>query len=96
MMLTHALITNVGAVADECSGWLVAAIEARWGIRAVVCDVNDLSKQDAKGGRLALLHASEGVRTEAGGAEWVRRALLPNPAGNGDQRTPLVLLRRTP
>ncbi|CAG9464303.1 unnamed protein product [Pedinophyceae sp. YPF-701] len=51
------------------------------GIETAVVDANDLGKVD-------VLGASSGVDRAA-----VQRALAPNPAGNGDQRTPLVLVR---
>ena len=51
------------------------------GIEAVVVDANDLGKVD-------ILGRSAGVNAEA-----VARALAPNPAGNGDQRTPIVVIR---
>ena len=57
------------------------AIERATGIAAAVCDANDL-------GRVDVLGASPGVDVAA-----VERALRTNPAGNGVETTPLVLIR---
>jgi hypothetical protein len=46
-----------------------------------VVDVNDL-------GRVKVLAASRGCDEEL-----LQRALRPNPAGNANERTPLVLVR---
>ena len=51
------------------------------GVAVAVVDVNDL-------GRVKVLAASPGCDEEL-----LHRALRPNPAGNADQRTPLVLVR---
>jgi len=50
----------------------------------VVVDVNDLK-------RVKLVASSRGVDREL-----VGRALVANPAGNGDEGTPLVLIRPSP
>ena len=54
---------------------------AALGVAVAVVDVNDL-------GRVKVLAASQGC-DEA----LLQRALRPNPAGNADERTPLVLVR---
>ncbi len=51
------------------------------GVGVAVVDVNDL-------GRVKVLAASQGCDQEL-----LHRALRPNPAGNADERTPLVLVR---
>ena len=51
------------------------------GVAVAVVDVNDL-------GRVKVLAASHGCDQAL-----LQRALRPNPAGNGDERTPLVLVR---
>ena len=51
------------------------------GIAVAIVDVNDL-------GRVKVLASSAGC-DEA----LLHRALKPNPAGNANQRTPLVLVR---
>ena len=51
------------------------------GVAVAVVDVNDL-------GRVKVLASSRGCDEEL-----LRRALRPNPAGNADERTPLVLVR---
>jgi len=51
------------------------------GVDVAVVDVNDL-------GRVKVLAASSGCDQSL-----LQRALRPNPAGNGDERTPLVLVR---
>ena len=48
-----------------------------------VVDVNDL-------GRVKVLAASSGCDLEL-----LERALKPNPAGNANERTPLVVVRST-
>ncbi|MEB3276416.1 MAG: F420-0:Gamma-glutamyl ligase [Cyanobacteriota bacterium] len=55
--------------------------KAALGIDVAVVDVNDL-------GRVKVLAASSGCDQDL-----LQRALRPNPAGNGDERTPLVLVR---
>jgi hypothetical protein len=57
------------------------AMAARLGVAVAVVDVNDL-------GRVKVLAASRGC-DEA----LLQRALRPNPAGNANERTPLVLVR---
>jgi hypothetical protein len=57
-----------------------ADIAARTGTFAVVVDANDL-------GIVNVLGASPGVARER-----VARALRPNPHGNGDEQTPIVVL----
>ena len=54
---------------------------AALGVGVAVVDVNDL-------GRVKVLAASRGCDLEL-----LQRALRPNPAGNADERTPLVLVR---
>lgn len=54
---------------------------AALGVGVAVVDVNDL-------GRVKVLAASQGCDQTL-----LQRALRPNPAGNGDERTPLVLVR---
>jgi hypothetical protein len=51
------------------------------GVAVAVVDVNDL-------GRVKVLAASRGCDQEL-----LQRALRPNPAGNANERTPLVLVR---
>ena len=51
------------------------------GVSVAVVDVNDL-------GRVKVLAASRGCDVEL-----LQRALRPNPAGNADERTPLVVVR---
>lgn len=57
------------------------AVKRATGLEAAVCDANDL-------GRVDVLGASSGVDPEL-----VCRALTSNPAGNGAETTPLVLIR---
>lgn len=54
---------------------------AALGVAVAVVDVNDL-------GRVKVLAASQGCDQRL-----LQRALRPNPAGNADERTPLVLVR---
>ena len=54
---------------------------AALGVGVAVVDVNDL-------GRVKVLAASRGCDPDL-----LQRALRPNPAGNADERTPLVLVR---
>jgi hypothetical protein len=58
-----------------------AAMAQRLGVAVAVVDVNDL-------GRVKVLAASRGCDEEL-----LQRALRPNPAGNANERTPLVLVR---
>jgi hypothetical protein len=53
------------------------------GVAVAVVDVNDL-------GRVKVLASSQGCDEEL-----LHRALRPNPAGNANERTPLVLVRPT-
>ncbi len=57
------------------------SVKERTGIDCAVADANDLQK--AK-----VLGATAGVRTDV-----VAAALLSNPAGNGDEQTPIVVLK---
>jgi hypothetical protein len=59
------------------------AMAAQLGVAVAVVDVNDL-------GRVKVLASSRGC-DEA----LLQRALRPNPAGNANERTPLVLVRPT-
>jgi hypothetical protein len=56
---------------------------AALGVSVAVVDVNDL-------GRVKVLAASRGSDLPL-----IERALRPNPAGNANERTPLVLIRPT-
>jgi len=58
-----------------------AEAAAELGVDVAVVDVNDL-------GRVKVLAASRGCDEQL-----LQRALRPNPAGNADERTPLVLVR---
>jgi len=62
---------------------VVAAIKERFGIEAVIIDANDL-------GRAQILAATEGVDQKL-----LLRLFKKNPAGNADEQTPLVIVRRT-
>jgi hypothetical protein len=57
------------------------AVADRCGVAAAVVDANDLK-------RAKVLGASRGVRRSA-----VEHALLANPHGNGDEQTPIVVLK---
>jgi hypothetical protein len=59
------------------------AMAAALGVAVAVVDVNDL-------GRVKVLASSPGCDEEL-----LERALRPNPAGNANERTPLVLVRPT-
>jgi len=61
---------------------IVGAIRERSRLEACIVDVNDLGCVD-------FLAATEGIDKEA-----VSRALADNPAGNDDEQTPVVLLKR--
>ncbi len=63
-------------------GGAAAAIARACGAHAVVVDANDL-------GIVNVLGASPGVDRAA-----IARALRPNPHGNGDEQTPIVVLAR--
>jgi hypothetical protein len=58
------------------------AIADRTGVHAAIVDANDL-------GIAKVLGASRGVRREA-----VEQALVRNPQGNGDEQTPIVVLKQ--
>lgn len=62
---------------------VVAAIKERFGIEAAIVDANDL-------GRANILAATKGVDQK-----FLLRIFKKNPAGNADQQTPLVIVRRT-
>jgi len=62
---------------------VVTAIKERFGIEAAIVDANDL-------GRANILAATEGVDQKL-----LLRLFKKNPAGNADQQTPLVIVRRT-
>eukprot|EP00892_Ulva_mutabilis_P003512 jgi/Ulvmu1/1532/UM011_0262.1 len=66
----------------------VRQVEERTGLRAAVVDVNDLS---AHTGGVSVLSHSQSVN-----AEDLKRAILHNPAGNGDQQTPILVIRGMP
>jgi len=68
----------------EVSQVLVDQLAEAIGEPVVVVDVNDLK-------RVKLVASSRGVDREL-----VGRALVANPAGNGDEGTPLVLIRPSP
>ena len=65
----------------------VDAVRLKLGVGACVVDVNDLSKSTKM---MTVLAKTSNVD-----ADLVREALLPNPAGNADQQTPIVLIRPT-
>ncbi len=60
---------------------LCAQLASELGVAVAVVDVNDL-------GRVKVLAASPGTDEDL-----LQRALRPNPAGNANERTPLVLVR---
>lgn len=62
---------------ERCCQELALAL----GVPVAVVDVNDL-------GRVKVLASSAGCNEDL-----LRRALRPNPAGNANERTPLVLVR---
>ncbi|MEI7625102.1 MAG: coenzyme F420-0:L-glutamate ligase [Actinomycetota bacterium] len=64
---------------DALANRLAAAL----GCEAAIVDANDLSGA-------WVIGASPGVDRE-----WLERALIDNPAGNEDERTPVVIVRRT-
>jgi len=66
----------------------VRAVFEKCALPCAVVDVNDLSRVT---GEMQILGKSEGVDEDI-----VRVALLRNPQGNGDQQTPLVLVRHDP
>jgi len=61
---------------------LCRELAAQLGVAVAVVDVNDL-------GRVKVLASSPGCDEVL-----LQRALRPNPAGNANERTPLVLVRR--
>lgn len=61
---------------------LCASIKAATGFEVAIVDANDLGKVD-------VLHLSDPSRKEA-----VVEALKPNPQGNGDEMTPIVLIKQ--
>ncbi|MFY9272365.1 MAG: coenzyme F420-0:L-glutamate ligase [Thermacetogeniaceae bacterium] len=61
---------------------VVAAIKERFGVEAAIIDANDL-------GRSQILAATEDVDHRL-----LLRLFKKNPAGNADQQTPLVIVRR--
>ena len=65
-----------------------AAVRERAGAPCAIVDVNDLS---ATRGEMLILAKSEGVDERV-----LRAALLGNPQGNGDEQTPVVVVRQDP
>jgi len=65
---------------DQAEGFCIRMAQ-QLGVGVAVVDVNDL-------GRVKVLAASPGCSEEL-----LQRALGPNPAGNANERTPLVLVR---
>ena len=65
----------------EQPGELCQSAAEALGVAVAIVDVNDL-------GRVKVLAASRGCDTDL-----LERALRPNPAGNANERTPLVLVR---
>lgn len=61
---------------------LVQAIRERYGLEAAVVDISDITRNNT------VLAHSEGTDSET-----VLRFMAGNPAGNGGERSPLVLLR---
>ena len=66
----------------------VEAVEARSGLPCAVVDVNDLSRIR---GDFLVLGKSGGVDEDI-----LRVALLGNPQGNGEEQTPIALIRHDP
>jgi hypothetical protein len=62
---------------------LCEEIRRETGLEAAVVDVNDLR-------RVKILAASSGVKMR-----FLEKALISNPAGNGNEQTPVVLIRPT-
>lgn len=60
---------------------VVETVKERLGCEAAVVDANDL-------GKVNLLAVTAGVDGES-----LKRALEPNPAGNADEQTPIVIMR---
>ncbi|BBN01493.1 hypothetical protein MPTK1_2g07820 [Marchantia polymorpha subsp. ruderalis] len=61
----------------------VDALSRKTGFEVAVVDVNDLK-------RVQVLGASQGVSHR-----WLEAALRHNPAGNADEQTPIVLIRKS-
>jgi F420-0:gamma-glutamyl ligase-like protein len=61
---------------------VASAIKNRFGIEAAIIDANDL-------GRSQILAATEGVNRKL-----LLRVFKKNPAGNADQQTPFVIVRK--
>ena len=72
---------NFVVVGPERADDVCAAITAATGLAAAIVDANDLGKVDVVG-------ATDGVPHEL-----VKAALTANPAGNGDESTPIVIIR---
>ena len=61
---------------------VVSAIKDRFGVEAAIIDANDL-------GRSQILAATKGVNIKL-----LHRVFKKNPAGNADEQTPFVILRK--
>ncbi|MDD2359757.1 coenzyme F420-0:L-glutamate ligase [Syntrophaceticus schinkii] len=61
---------------------VVAAIKKRFGVEAAIVDANDL-------GRTQILAATKGANIQL-----LLRVFKDNPAGNADEQTPLVIVRK--
>jgi hypothetical protein len=61
---------------------VVVAIKKRFGVEAAIVDANDL-------GTTQILAATKGANTEL-----LLRVFKDNPAGNADEQTPLVIVRK--
>ena len=64
----------------------VEAAKAALGCEVAVVDVNDLSRQK---GSIHVLASTDGVDED-----WLSDRMLDNPAGNGAEQTPVVVVRR--
>lgn len=64
----------------------VDGMQKNTGCEVAIVDVNDLSKYT---GAVRILGASSGVDSA-----FLKESLLDNPAGNADQQTPFVLIRK--
>lgn len=62
---------------------VVAEIKHRFGVEAVIMDANDL-------GRSRILAATPGVQHQL-----INKIFKDNPAGNADQQTPIIIVRKT-
>ncbi|MGD0621982.1 MAG: coenzyme F420-0:L-glutamate ligase [Thermacetogeniaceae bacterium] len=62
---------------------VVAEIREQFGVEAAIIDANDL-------GRTRILAATSGA-----GQKLLLKAFRANPAGNADQQTPIVIIRKT-